>query len=88
MSIKVVENENLKRSFLAILECCYSHTGYTVVRKVWARWARRHYGVEEARERAYDLTDKWVDGNLLAAFCYLWRLCCLRIALCFLCSPS
>lgn len=24
--------------------------------------------MEEARERAYDLTDKWVDGNLLAAF--------------------
>lgn len=68
MSNKVVESDKPQRPFLAILERCYSHTGYMVVKKVWARWTHRRYGVEEAREREYDLTDKWVDGNLLAAF--------------------
>ena len=37
MSNKVVENDKPQRLSLAILECCYSHTGYTVVKKVWAR---------------------------------------------------
>ena len=67
MAIDAKENENLKRPFLAVLDRCYSHTGYTVVRRVWSGWARRRYGEEEARERAYGFTDIWVDGNLLAA---------------------
>lgn len=67
MSTGTRENENLKRPFLAVLDRCYSHTGYTVVRRIWSGWARRRYGEEEARERAYGFTDKWVDGNLLAA---------------------
>ena len=67
MAIDTKENENLKRPFLAVLDRCYSHTGYTVVRRVWSSWARRRYGEEEARERAYGFTDTWVDGNLLAA---------------------
>lgn len=68
MSNKVMKNKKFQRLSLAILDCCYSHTGYMVVKKVWARRAHRRYGVEETRKREYDLTDKWVDGNLLAAF--------------------
>lgn len=68
MSNKVMKNKKFQRLSLAMLDCCYSHTGYMVVKKVWERRAHRRYGVEEAHKREYDLTDKWVDGNLLAAF--------------------